>query len=136
MTPTKPDSVSEMPVEEALQKADLNASKYPDVPSVSRTLATRVRQLERELNEANAELYALSQDDGKVERALERAQSEIDSLREQLQSAINETIEQIAIKVEIGKLNQQCPLGPMYAAGWNKATEYFPAIIRALKDKP
>jgi chromosome segregation ATPase len=47
-----------------------------------------------ELSKATDELFALSQDDGKVERALDRADTEIKKLRAERDAAIAESLEQ------------------------------------------
>lgn len=53
---TPPESATpEMPLEEALEKADLYSGRYKDVPSTSRTLAAAVRQLREQVTQKTAD---------------------------------------------------------------------------------
>lgn len=70
------------------------AFKEPDIARACADAAGEIERLTRERDDAQAEWAALSQDDGKVERALERVESERDRLRAVLRDALAECLEE------------------------------------------
>jgi hypothetical protein len=73
---------------DAMEIARLTPLQYRQAPCHKFCEATafniEIRALKAELSKVTDELFALSQDDGKVERALDRANAEINKLRSEL----------------------------------------------------
>jgi predicted RNase H-like nuclease (RuvC/YqgF family) len=57
-----------------------------DLPKSQVEMLQEIKKLRAELSKVTDELFALSQDDGKIERALDRADAEIKKLRAELDS--------------------------------------------------
>jgi hypothetical protein len=55
-----------------------------DLPKSQAEMLQEIKRLRAELSKVTDELFALSQDDGKIERALDRANAEIKKLRAEL----------------------------------------------------
>jgi predicted nuclease with TOPRIM domain len=55
-----------------------------DLPESQVEMLREIKRLRAELSKVTDELFALSQDDGKIERALDRANAEVKKLRAEL----------------------------------------------------